>query len=74
MIKRIWLTQLEHFGSYELTVATVTPEEGIKALKREFNLTNKERGQFASSYTFDELLKGGSVRQTELPLGKVEWI
>lgn len=73
-MKTIWLTQLEHFGSYELTVATSTPEDGIKALRREFNLANKERGAYASSYTFKELLEGGSVRQTQLPLGKVEWL
>lgn len=74
MIKSIWLTQLEHFGSYELTVATETPDEGLKALKREFTAVNKERGAYASTYTFEELLEGGSIRQTELPLGKVEWL
>lgn len=74
MIKKIWLTQLEHFGSYELTVATETAEEGIQALKREFNNANKERGAFASTYSFQELLEDGDIRQTELPLGKVEWI
>lgn len=74
MIKTIWLTQLEHFGSYELTVATATPEEGIKALKKEFDTANKERGAFASTYTFKELLEGGDVRQIEMPLGKVEWL
>lgn len=74
MTKQIWLTTLEHFGSYELTVATETKEEGIVALQKEFNRANKERGAFASSYTFKELLEGGSVGQTQLKLGKVEWL
>lgn len=74
MIKNVWLTQLQHFGSYELTVITESEAEGIKALKKEFDEANKQRGEFASSYTFKELLDGGDIRQIELPLGEVQWL
>ena len=73
MARKVWLTQLTHFGSYDLTVITDTEHEGIEALREEFNKANKERGDYASSYTYDELLNGGDVRSWEMVTGKVEW-
>lgn len=70
----MWLTQLSHYGSYELTLLTETAEEGIKALRKEFRKANRERGAFGSTYSFQELLDGGDVRQTRMTLNKVEWL
>lgn len=75
MIKNVWLTKLEHFGGYDLTVITETEAEGIKALRAEFNEANKQRGpQGSSSYTFKELLDGGDVQQVQLTIGEVQWL
>jgi len=74
MIKKVWLTTLTHFGSYDLTVVTENAEDGLIAINKEFNRAQKERGEFKSEYSFNELVTGGDVHQTELEINKVEWL
>lgn len=74
MTQKTWLTQLTHFGSYDLTVITATKHAGLSALGKAFAIAQEEREDSVSSeYSFEELLAEGSVRQYAMSPGEVEW-
>jgi hypothetical protein len=75
MAQKLWLTQLTHFGDYNLTVLTLTKEKGISAIEKDFEFAQQERQDSVQSlYNFKDLLEEGQVRQYHMNTDKVEWI